>query len=643
MTLMAEHFEQPSEGGIRPQEPYIEAASLRCRDEYKLDPAAAPHSENVGGEALKRRHEEFSLLEHVGRPEMRRLFGELARSSHILLLTDDAGTILDVCADEANADLIRTVDMLPGFIWDEQHQGTNGPGTCLHDARPLVVHRNDHFFISNRRMTCSAAPIWGPNGRLLGVLNASRLESSESRVSQVPTIALVSFSARIIEQLYFTSLFPDCLIMRLHDQPTAVGLPQDSLFAVGNDGRVQAADSVALARLGISDPMTLVGRSVADLFDISVDRLFEQAKKNPLASWPISAGRGQQGYASVWPARRHTAHNVRTPDTRQPADRGMIPPRRAVKAQRSPFVAPPGCDAAVVEVIRRANLVMDRDINMVLQGETGTGKDTVARAIHHASARFDYPFIAVNCAAIPESLIESELFGYEAGAFTGARAGGMRGKVLAAQGGTLFLDEIGDMPIAIQPRLLQMLEEKQVIPLGSTRPTPVDIKIISATHRDLPALVARGGFRMDLYYRLNGVTLTLPPLREREDRLALIRAVCRNEVGDAVELDDGALAALMAYDWPGNIRELRNTLRTAMAFAESGRIEISHLPVSLRTSVVQNIPVRPVLSAGEASARARIASALEANHWRIGRTAEALGMSRNTLYRKLRQFGLMSP
>jgi transcriptional regulator of acetoin/glycerol metabolism len=640
-------------GGAPQRETYIEAAAWRCREQYKLDPAAAPHSEHIGGAALQRRHEELSLFERVSRPEMRRLFSELARTDHVLLLTDETGTILEICADATNTALARAAGMAPGFIWDERHEGTNGPGTCLHDGRPRVVHRDDHFFLSNGRMTCSAAPIWGPNGRLLGAFDVSRLHSSDSRASQATTIALVSFAARIIEQLYFINLFPDCLILRLHDQPIAVGLPQDALLAIAEDGHIRAADSAAPARFGASDTAGLVGRSIAELLDISVERLFERAERGTAAVWPIEIGRGGLTYASLWPSRNAVrrsaprgspAENGRRPSVRTEDPQAARHPLPSAAARRVPLIASSGCDPRMAENIARANSVMDRDIHILLQGETGTGKDTFARAIHRASARFDRPFIVINCAAIPETLIESELFGYRPGAFTGARSGGMRGKVLAAHGGTLFLDEIGDMPMTVQARLLRLLEDKEIVPLGGAKPVPVDLKVISATHRELPLLVERGDFRMDLYYRLNGVTLTLPPLRERRDRRALIGRICEEESEGGTAIDPAALAALMAHDWPGNIRELRNTLRTAIALAGSGPVELAHLPPGLRARPVRygdTPPVEDGLPDEGDSERMRIRRELDRQHWRIGRTAAALGMSRNTLYRKLHRYGLM--
>jgi sigma-54 dependent transcriptional regulator, acetoin dehydrogenase operon transcriptional activator AcoR len=629
---------QPLDGqdGAR-REPYIEAAARRCRDEYGLDPSAAPKSEHVGAAGLRARREALSALWAVSRPEMQRLFRQLAPARYVVLFTDAGGTVLEICADPADAELVAAAKMAPGFIWDEAHEGTNGPGTSLHDRRARVVHRQDHFFHANRHMTCSAAPIWGANGRLLGALDASRLDSSDSRASQRPTIALVGLTARIIEQLNFTNEFRDCRVLRLHDRPFAVSQPQDELLAIGEDGRIQAADSAALARLAAGDPTALIGRSAADLLGISLECLFERAEA-PGPAWPFGAGNGRERYASFANPGRSVsgpAPRTRRSEVARRGDRGD--PRRV------PLIAPPRCDERVAENIRRANLVMDRDIPILLLGETGTGKDTFARAIHLASERFERPFVAVNCVAIPETLVESELFGYEPGAFTGARTQGMRGKVLAADGGTLFLDEIGDMPLAVQARLLRLLEEKEIVPLGASTPQRVDLKVISATHRDLRELVTRGGFRMDLYYRLNGVTLTLPALRERSDRRALIDSMWREEARSAAQIEPAALASLLAHDWPGNLRELRNTLRTALALAGGGLVTLAHLPGEL-PSLPDDSSHKPEEHRREdpqASERAHICAELERQRWRIGKTAAALGVSRNTLYRKLHRYGLM--
>ncbi|MGH7191170.1 MAG: sigma 54-interacting transcriptional regulator, partial [Acetobacteraceae bacterium] len=277
-------------------------------------------------------------------------------------------------------------------------------------------------------------------------------------------------------------------------------------------------------------------------------------------------------------------------------------------------------------------------------------KDTFARAIHQSGERSDKPFVALSCAAIPETLIESELFGYDGGAFTGARAGGMRGKVVAAHGGVLFLDEIGDMPLGLQARLLRLLEEKEVMPLGSSRAISIDVRVISASNRDLSRMVLEGSFRKDLFYRLSALVLTLPPLRERRDIGELIQVIATEENGGLpVAIAPDAQSVLVAYRWPGNIRELRNTLATAIALSGGVRLERGHLGPGFAADVPAgpDTPFSPCAQAAAEDAnplrlaeRDRLLLELKRRHWNATATAAALAISRNTLYRKLKKHGV---
>ncbi|HWA78723.1 MAG TPA: sigma-54-dependent Fis family transcriptional regulator [Acetobacteraceae bacterium] len=627
-------------GLLGPQtEAYVIAAWERCISDYHLEPGANPRSEHVGSKILERRRAQLGPLAQIARAEMRRLFGQIAPSHYLLLLTDTDGLILERMCEPGHEELLRRVDLAPGFIWDEQHEGTNGPGTCLHDRRPRLVHREEHFFARSSRMTCSAAPLWGPNGQLLGALDASHFDCSDSRQSQVPTLALVSTSTRIIEQSYFTSSFKDCWILRFHDQAEMVGQLYSAMLAVDEHGRVRAADSTAPARLGLIGYDALVGRSIEEIFDISPSRFFSDAQARPYQIWPASSRSGQLLHAGIWPPQE-------PPPTLWPV-RGTAGPVARGQANLSAYRLG---DPVMAHNVWCAERVMGRDIHILLQGETGTGKDTFARAIHRSGERSDKPFIALSCAAIPETLIESELFGYDSGAFTGARAGGMRGKVVAAHGGTLFLDEIGDMPLSLQARLLRLLEEKEVMPLGSSRAITVDLRIISATNRDLGKMVLEGSFRKDLYYRLSGLTLTLPPLRERQDIAELVRTIAAEEnAGVPVAFAPEAFKMLLAYRWPGNIRELRNVLATAIALAAGERIEPRHLGPSVGGAVVADMPVdsprcevqqRDEANPLATAERERLLLELKRRHWNATATAAALGISRNTLYRKLRKHGV---
>jgi transcriptional regulator of acetoin/glycerol metabolism len=295
----------------------------------------------------------------------------------------------------------------------------------------------------------------------------------------------------------------------------------------------------------------------------------------------------------------------------------------------------------------------------LLQGESGTGKEEFAKAMHEASQRAGAPFVALNCSAIPETLIESELFGYSDGAFTGARAKGSKGKIVQAHHGTLFLDEIGDMPLALQSRLLRVLAEREVVPLGAVRATGVDFQLICATHHDLLKLVETGQFRLDLCYRLNGLTLKLPALRERTDLTTLIDIILIQEAavasGSPPELSADARTLLLGYSWPGNIRQLKNALRSALALCEGTLIEVEHLPEEISGSVPPVFPPQKFFSTGWAlapssanrmqpvSEEAALLQALKEHNWNISDAARSLNLNRSTVYRRMAAHKIVQP
>jgi transcriptional regulator with PAS, ATPase and Fis domain len=331
-------------------------------------------------------------------------------------------------------------------------------------------------------------------------------------------------------------------------------------------------------------------------------------------------------------------------------------------------------DAQVEAVVQKVQRVLNKEIPLLILGETGTGKELLARAVHQDSDRARQPFVAVNCASIPESLIEAELFGYEDGAFTGARRKGATGRIVQANGGTLFLDEIGDMPLQLQARLLRVLQERCVTPLGSHKSIAVDIAVVSATHRNLREMNAAGTFREDLYYRLNGLVVRLPPLRDRADLRTVARRIVLAEAPQAPpEISPAVMSLFERYAWPGNIRQLANVLRTAVVMAgDEPQITEEHLsedfledmrrhppaapaqasptasplaapsvaaaaaptapPITTPVAAVPEAP-RPTLGQSEI---ALIQAALDAAGGNISEASKALGISRNTIYRKLR-------
>ena len=320
--------------------------------------------------------------------------------------------------------------------------------------------------------------------------------------------------------------------------------------------------------------------------------------------------------------------------------------RREIRRRdRRGVVRPVGKNRGFLEVIRLAETVAPTDSTLLITGESGTGKEILARYVHALSERESGPFVSINCGALPETLLESELFGHVKGAFTGA----VRDKVgllVAAKGGTFFLDEVGEMSPALQVKLLRALQEREVVPVGATEPIPIDVRIIAATNRDLEQEIRRGTFRSDLYYRLNVITLHLPPLRERVDDIPLLAQHFLQRLGEGgrgpFELSEEALAALQRYDWPGNVRELENALERAAVLCRGQVIGLDVLPDRIKNPapkplVSERPPENPTLEVIE---QAYILWVLRAEGGNKARAAEVLGIDPSTLYRKLNRYGL---
>jgi sigma-54 dependent transcriptional regulator, acetoin dehydrogenase operon transcriptional activator AcoR len=304
-------------------------------------------------------------------------------------------------------------------------------------------------------------------------------------------------------------------------------------------------------------------------------------------------------------------------------------------------------DTKMKRNIKCSKKLLHKDVPFLLLGETGTGKDVFAHALHDAGDRANNAFVAVNCASLPETLIESELFGYVPGAFTGASSQGARGKIAQADGGTLFLDEIGDMPCHLQARLLRVLEEREVAPLGSEKPIKVDIRLISATHQNIEKKIVRGEFREDLYYRINGIKLTMPSLRDRSDKRNIILHLVEVESKDKYDtkIDDLALDVLCAYTWPGNIRQLRSVLRILVCLCDKRVIKLNDIPDEILCAVMESRSPQgnhPKTSLDVAE-REVLTRELESVYWNVSRAAAKLCISRNTLYEKMKRLHIFRP
>ncbi|MBK5537354.1 sigma-54-dependent Fis family transcriptional regulator [Pseudomonas sp. TH05] len=608
-------------------DPSIARSWLRCLEDYHLDPAQAMAPTVLEqGRVLESRERLQQVLQIAG-SEMASLHQQLSGAGHAVLLTDARGVILNCITAPTERKIFERAGLWLGADWSEACEGTNGIGTCLVERQALTIHQDEHFRGRHTGLTCSASPVFDPHGELLAVLDVSSARQDVSRQSQFHTMALVNLSAKMIESCYFLRYFDNQWLLRFHLQAESVGLFSEGLLAFDGDGRISAVNQSALNLLGHVRG-GLLGKPVESFFDCSLDELLSRASVNASASWPLRSRDGRNLFALL----RGQPRTVPQP---------VVKPAPVLERPRLPGI----ClgDAALQNDFRKALRVFERDVPLLINGETGSGKEAFAKAVHHASQRAEKAFVALNCAAIPESLIESELFGYRGGSFTGARKEGMRGKLQQADGGTLFLDEIGDMPLAMQTRLLRVLEDRMVVPIGG-EPQAVNVRIISATHRDLLERVHNGSFREDLYYRLNGLEIGLPALRQRSDKSQLLDFLLAEEAGEqAVLLDAAARQSLLDFHWPGNVRQLRNVLRTLAALCEDGRIVLEDLPAVIRHSrpapvvaTVEDISQHPL----DDAERLALLNVLEQQRWHMTHTAEQLGVSRNTLYRKLRKHGI---
>jgi len=629
--------------------PAIALSWRRCALDYSIDPGRHYAPSVIDAPALARRCEQYADLVQIASAEIDWLYGYIAKSGYALVLTDVSGVILYEKTDAALTDTFRSAGLMCGADWSERREGTNGIGTCIAEDRAITVHLDEHFRACHIGLSCCGAPIRDPSGALLAVLDASSPSAQTTRAGVAHTMALVNLSARLIEKCLFLRHFQQSAVFRFHARPEFVNLQHDGAIALAPDATVVAVDETAMQLLNASSRATLIGRPLNDIFDVSSEELIEPARHDRDELRPVrDVAMGRRFFASLdrGAGQGHRRRSTDVADTSTVSERVMQLEPLAGRRSLLTLEELAGEDPQMLRNVRSAHRIAKLRVPVMIQGPTGSGKEVFARALHAASNRAGQPFIALNCAAIPESLIESELFGYRPGAFTGARREGMRGKILQSSGGTLFLDEIGDMPLELQTRLLRVLEEQEVVPLGTEAPVKIDLHVISASHRSLREMISHGEFREDLYFRLNGITLEMTPLVARTDKERLIREFLAAETSDgrpaAIEVD--AYQRLLAYSWPGNVRELRNVIRTALAICDGGVVRLRDLPSELRdderiaaAAQISSSPTPP------SAVREDLLRSIRECDGNMSLTAKRLGISRNTLYRRCKRLEITLP
>ena len=611
----------------------------RCRT-LRVDPYGQPDGPVDKLELKERLYRNYRLM-RMARPFMDNLYNFVRGTGFQVVLTDDRGFLLEVLGDTEILDRTKQVHLCPGGDWSEAAKGTNAIGTAIFERRAVQIHAAEHYCQPNHFLTCSAAPIFDPDGQMLGVLDLS----GEHQLANAHTLGMVVSAVGAIENQLRLQRATEKLYLAYRYSNTLLESMSDGLISIDNNGIITEMNSKGGQIFGLN-PVITKGRHVRQVFsaqlpvlqllsdgvayedrEVVIDKLGKKIRSS--ASLLRNDSGGVIGAVAVF---------------REIGNRAA-PKRPCLPAQCYSFDDIVGDSTAIAAVKSWAKLAAATPSTVLIQGESGTGKELFAQAIHNASARSEHPFLAINCAALPENLIESELFGYEEGAFTGARKGGQPGRFELADGGTLFLDEIGDMSLSVQTKLLRVIQEKKVSRVGSATERAVDIRIIVATHKDLHEEVKQGRFRQDLYYRLHVLELRVPALRQRREDIPclaqhLADKIARRLNRKTMTIDSDFVAALLSQPWPGNIRELENTIERAMIRAGQASILTPDLlDVPAPPTRAEERPSAPMKSLKEIEAET-IRQALAFYRGNIQRTAAKLGIGRNTLYRKIKQHGI---
>jgi sigma-54 dependent transcriptional regulator, acetoin dehydrogenase operon transcriptional activator AcoR len=594
--------------------PEIYDSWMRCIA-HGLDARHPPEAEIVPMATLRQEHQRHSLVRGLALAEMHSLHMQIAGTNFMIAFASPEGLLLDIVSDNSFMSMSDAANIRPGAIWREEVCGTNGVGSVAHSKRAVTVHGGEHFFPRFNNLTCTAAPVFAPDGSLCGILDAS----SDCLSRQAHTRALVGMAATQVENGLFREQHRGANIITLHNRGEYLHTISAGLLAVDSDGGLLAANRAAQTLLqGL--PLT-PGRRFSDVFRTRFSTFLEEGRRSERQKLQDEVG--SHFVASIEQSRQF------------PFARPLAKPKPpAAAAVPADFVS---TDPRVAETVRRVGAAALRKMPILIRGETGTGKEQLARYAHVASRRGG-AFVPVNCAALPDSLIEAELFGYVEGAFTGARKGGSVGLFREADGGTLFLDEIGDMPVGLQAVLLRFLDDWTVRPVGGGSRV-VDVLLVAATNADLSASIAKGRFRSDLLYRLNTLEVMLPRLRERTDFAEIVQHLLR-AMDPEMRVTERAMERLAHQDWNGNARELRAVLSRLSLNNSGGLIDEDAVADILPEAIRSNRrPAGADQEHGEGNLhelqRARVLAVYAECGENVTKTARQLGVSRNMIYRAL--------
>jgi transcriptional regulator of acetoin/glycerol metabolism len=614
--------------------PMVKESWLRSKS-WKIDPFRSY------GTIKKLNIEVYDFLIDFAMPLMEGLYNLVKGSGYLVILCNETGQLLRVIGDPEPMKHAVEIGFIEGADWSEKTIGTNAIGTSIEINQPIQIFAEEHYTKICQSWTCSAAPIHDPKGNIIGVLNVSGPKENV----HPHTLGMVVSAVKAIEYQIKLHDNTNHIIMMQTFLEAATNNMDECILMVNTEGKIILAND-QFKRFFKMGNKQLTEKYVFDIFSndllisnapnfISNDDIHIKLKDSPevyhviLNKLPIYKNNIWIGSILIFKEMKKVKRLVNN-----------LSGNRA-KVNFHDII---GKSIIFREKINEAKLAARTNSTVLILGESGTGKDMVAQAIHNASSRYNKPFISINCGGIPRDLLGSELFGYEEGAFTGAKKGGSPGKFELADGGTLFLDEIGEMSLEMQVLLLRVLQEKEVVRIGGKKVIPVDVRIIAATNKNLRQEVKKGSFREDLFFRLNVMPILLPPLRERKEDIPLLVHYFVEKFSKHLNrlkpnIDSKFMERLIQYSWPGNIRELQNVLERTMNKSTHPYLTEADLPEEIFQWSISGDTLLPLYNLDELQ-RDSIITAIHTYNGNITKAAKSIGISRSTLYRKMKKYNI---
>jgi len=605
----------------------------RCK-KYSVDPQNMK-KEVLSSESVVKRQEECKDLILAADEYLKTLYDSIAGYGGVVLLTDGDGIAIHIVGDAEIVEDQKRTGLGLGSESCESVRGTNAIGVALYLDQPIQIWAEEHYCWDNHKWYCSAATIHDPDGKIIGCLNVS----GTSEKVHAHTLGMAIGAAKAIERQIKINNIMKVNELVINEQKVILDMVVDAIIMIDVKGNIIHMNRKAIQMFNIPK-MQKANLHIYDLiisgFDLnSIIRMEHRIENEEIDISLIDKDLNCRLTVQYINNKKGGIERILLTFKESMRINELVNKVTGSVAKYT-FDNMIGNSKMFKEVIRQGYIAANNDFNVLITGDSGTGKELMAQAIHNASRRVNKPFIAINCGALPRGLIESELFGYIGGAYTGARKEGNPGKFELANGGTIFLDEIGDMPLDVQVTLLRVLQEQEVTRIGGSKSKKIDVKVIAATNKDLRAAVENKSFRQDLYFRLNVLDIHMPSLRERKEDIPLLVEQILNRLRlqtkkAELTIDKEVKEILFNYGWPGNIRELENVLERAVFLCEEGIITAKDLSIKYDTMVDKiGSNKEPNLLDLEL-----IKSTLASTHGNVKKASEELGVTRSWIYRRL--------